>query len=77
LCASRKTLSLDVLAEVAGWSYDEKERFARETRQLLRVAPEATTALVWSRLRQAGWSENQLNEQVAVPSGGPSCEREA
>jgi hypothetical protein len=42
---------------------------ARES-HWLRAAPEATVALVRSRFRQAGWSANKRNEQLAVPSEG-------
>jgi WD40 repeat protein len=39
LCAAQEALSLDALAEVAAWSYDDKERFVREARQLLLEEP--------------------------------------
>jgi len=39
LCAAQEALSLDALAEVAAWSYDDKERFLREARQLLLEEP--------------------------------------
>jgi WD40 repeat protein len=39
LCAAQEALSLDVLAELAGWDYDDKERFARDARQLLLEEP--------------------------------------
>ena len=35
LCAAQEALSLDVLAELAGWSHDERERFVPSARQLL------------------------------------------
>jgi nucleoside phosphorylase len=35
----------------------------------LRAAPEATTALVWNRLRRSGWSANELDAQLRVPEG--------
>jgi hypothetical protein len=38
LCVAQEALSLDVLTELAGWSYDDKERFVREARQLLLAA---------------------------------------
>jgi len=41
LCAAREALSLDVLAEVAGWNYTDKLRFVREARQLLLEEPGA------------------------------------
>src|SRR6185436_6011055 len=39
LCAAREALSLDALAELAGWSYERAERFVREARQLLLEEP--------------------------------------
>jgi hypothetical protein len=44
LCAAQEALSLDVLAEIAGWAYDEKDRFAREARQLLLEEPASGTS---------------------------------
>ena len=35
LCAAQQALSPDVLAQLAGWSFEDKERFLSETRQLL------------------------------------------
>jgi WD40 repeat protein len=35
LCAAQEALSLDMLVEIIGWSYDEKQRFIRNARQLL------------------------------------------
>jgi WD40 repeat protein len=35
LCAAQESLSLDMLAEVTGWSYDDKQHFVRDARQLL------------------------------------------
>ena len=39
LCAAQEALSLDVLTELAGWSYDDKQRFVRDARQLLLEEP--------------------------------------
>jgi hypothetical protein len=39
LCAAQEALSLDALSEIAAWSYDDKERFVREARQLLLEEP--------------------------------------
>jgi WD40 repeat protein len=41
LCAAREALSLDVLCELTGWSYEAKERFVRDARQLLLEEPAA------------------------------------
>ena len=35
----------------------------------LRDAPEATAALVWNRLKRAGWSADDLDEQLRIPGG--------
>src|SRR6187402_710371 len=39
LCAAQEALSLDVLGELAGWSYDERERFVPGARELLLEEP--------------------------------------
>ena len=39
LCAAQEALSLDALAEVAAWGYDDKEQFVSEARQLLLEEP--------------------------------------
>lgn len=39
LCAAQEALSLDVLAELAEWSYDEREQFLPAARQLLLEEP--------------------------------------
>jgi WD40 repeat protein len=39
LCAAQEGLSLDVLTELAGWSYDDKQRFVRDARHLLLEEP--------------------------------------
>jgi WD40 repeat protein len=39
LCAAQEALSLDALEGLAGWSYDDRQRFVRDTRQLLREVP--------------------------------------
>jgi hypothetical protein len=33
----------------------------------LRAAPEATTAVLWNRLRRSGWNEHDLGSQLRVP----------
>jgi hypothetical protein len=49
------------------------DRFAELARALggeshwLRAAPEATTALVWNRVRRSGWSARELDAQLGVP----------
>src|SRR6185436_846880 len=41
---------------------------ARES-HWLRAAPEATAAQVWNRLRQLGWSVDELEQQLQLPVG--------
>ncbi|HEX7840280.1 MAG TPA: AAA family ATPase, partial [Kofleriaceae bacterium] len=65
LCAAREALSLDVLAEVAGWSYDEKERFAREARQLLLEEPAAWAGVEAYRPRH-DWVRELITERLGA-----------
>jgi mRNA-degrading endonuclease YafQ of YafQ-DinJ toxin-antitoxin module len=65
LCAAREALSLDVLAEVAGWSYDEKERFAREARQLLLEEPVAWAGIEAYRPRH-DWVRELIAERLGA-----------
>jgi WD40 repeat protein len=44
LCAAREALSVEVLAELAAWSYEDRERFVRDARQLLLEEPGAVEA---------------------------------
>ncbi|HEY0994279.1 MAG TPA: AAA family ATPase, partial [Kofleriaceae bacterium] len=39
LCAAREALSLELLAELAGWKHADKKRFVRDARQLLLEEP--------------------------------------
>ncbi len=39
LCAAQEALSLDAIAELAGWSYDDRQHFVRGARQLLLEEP--------------------------------------
>src|ERR1041384_7475288 len=41
---------------------------ARES-HWLRAAPEATAAQVWNRLRQLGWTADELDQQLQLPVG--------
>jgi hypothetical protein len=45
---------------------DLARALARES-HWLRVAPEATAAVLWNRLRRSGWSEHDLSEQLRIP----------
>ena len=51
LCAAQEALSLDVLTELAGWSYDERERFVPSGRQLLLEEPASWAGAVAYRPR--------------------------
>ena len=54
--------------EALGQKFDDLTRALARESHWLRAAPEATAALVWNRIRQSGWSSNELNEQFAVQS---------
>lgn len=69
LCAAQEALSLDVLAEIAGWSYDDKQRFARDARQLLLEEPAAWAGVEAYRLRH-DWVRELIAERL-----GPSALR--
>src|SRR5262249_34231828 len=47
---------------------DLARALARES-HWLRAAPEATTALVWNRLRRAGWTAEELDRELRVSDG--------
>ena len=65
LCVAREALSLDVLAETTGWSYDEKERFAREARQLLLEEPAAWAGVDAYRPRH-DWVRELIAERLGA-----------
>ncbi|HWO20792.1 MAG TPA: AAA family ATPase [Kofleriaceae bacterium] len=44
LCAAREALAVEVLTDLAGWSYDDRERFVRDARQLLLEEPGSAEA---------------------------------
>src|SRR6185503_1565570 len=45
LCAAQEALPLDILSELAGWRYDDKQRFMSEVRELLIEEPVAWAGL--------------------------------
>ncbi|TMQ18355.1 MAG: hypothetical protein E6J91_08105 [Deltaproteobacteria bacterium] len=51
LCAARDALSLDVLARLAGWRYEEKERFVRDALALLLEEPASWAGTIAYRPR--------------------------
>jgi len=65
LCAAQEALSLDVLAELAGWSYDEKDRFVRDARQLLLEEPASWAGVEAYRPRH-DWVRELIAERLGV-----------
>jgi WD40 repeat protein/nucleoside phosphorylase/tetratricopeptide (TPR) repeat protein len=55
--------------EVLGGRFVDLARAIGRESHLLREAPDATAALVWNRLRQSGWSEDDVDEQLHVSAG--------
>jgi WD40 repeat protein len=67
LCAAQEALSLDMLTELAGCSYDEKRRFVREARQLLLEEPASWAGVKAYRPRH-DWVRELIAEQLGVPT---------
>jgi hypothetical protein len=70
LCAAQEALSLDVIADLAGWGpddYEERERFVREARQLLLEEPASWAGALAYRPRH-DW----VRELMAERLGGAS-----
>ena len=65
LCAAQEALSLDVLAELAGWSYDERERFVPNARQLLLEEPASWAGAEAYRPRHE-WVRELMAERLGV-----------
>ncbi len=65
LCAAQKALPLDVLAELAGWGYEEKRRCLREARQLLLEEPAAWAGVDAYRPRH-DWVREFIAEQLGA-----------
>jgi WD40 repeat protein len=63
LCAAQEALSLDALAEVAAWSYHDKERFVPAARQLLLEEPAAWTGTKAYRPRH-DWVRELMAERL-------------
>ena len=49
--------------------FDDLARAIERESHWLRAAPEATAALLWNRLRQSGWSTDEIEQQVQLPAG--------
>ena len=63
LCAAQEALSLNMLAEVAGWSSDDKKRFLPEARQLLLEEPASWAGATAYRPRH-DWVRELMAEQL-------------
>jgi hypothetical protein len=63
LCAAQEALSLDALAEVAAWSYDDKKRFLPKARQLLLEEPASWAGARAYRPRH-DWVRELMVEQL-------------
>lgn len=66
LCAAQEALSLDVIAELAGWgpdAYEEQERFLREARQLLLEEPASWSGTVAYRPRH-DWVRQLMSHRI-------------
>ena len=48
---------------------DDLARALTRESHWLRHAPEATAALIWNRLRRAGWTADELDHQLRLPPG--------
>jgi hypothetical protein len=65
VCAAQEALSLDVLADLAGWSYDERERFVPSARQLLLEEPVSWAGAVAYRPRH-DWVRELMAERLGA-----------
>jgi hypothetical protein len=66
VCAAQEALSLDVIAELAGWGpdvYEARERFLREARQLLLEEPASWSGAVAYRPRH-DWVRELMAERL-------------
>jgi hypothetical protein len=66
LCAAQEALSLDVIADLAGWgtdSYEERERFVPEARQLLLEEPASWAGALAYRPRH-DWVREWMTEHL-------------
>jgi hypothetical protein len=70
LCAAREALSLEVIADLAGWGpddYEERKRFVPEARQLVLEEPEAWAGVKAYRPRH-DWVREFITEELGVPT---------
>jgi WD40 repeat protein len=65
LCAAQEALSLEVLADLAGWSYDEREQFLCSARQLLLEEPASWSGIEAYRPRH-DWIRELIAERLGA-----------
>jgi hypothetical protein len=65
LCAAQEALSLDMLGELAGWSYDERERFVPRARELLLEEPASWAGIEAYRPRH-DWVREIMAERLGA-----------
>ncbi len=65
LCAAQEALSLDVLGELAGWSYEERERFVPSARELLLEEPASWAGIEAYRPRH-DWVRELMVERLGA-----------
>ena len=65
LCAAREALSLDILAELAGWKYLHKKRFVRDARELLLEEPASWEGAVAYRPRH-DWMREVIADDLGA-----------
>jgi hypothetical protein len=65
LCAAQEALSLDVVTELCGWSYDDRQRFVRDARQLLLEEPASWAGAPAYRLRHE-WVRELIAERLGT-----------
>ncbi|HWO25377.1 MAG TPA: AAA family ATPase [Kofleriaceae bacterium] len=65
VCAAQEALSLDALTEVAGWSYEERERFVPSARQLLLEEPASWAGALAYRPRH-DWVRELMVERLGA-----------
>lgn len=65
LCAAQDGLSLDVLQELTGWSYEDREHFIRDARQLLLEEPASWAGIEAYRPRH-DWVRELVNERLGA-----------
>jgi hypothetical protein len=65
LCAAQEALSLDVIADLTGWSYDDKQHFVGGARQLLLEEPASWAGAVAYRPRH-DWVRELISQRLGA-----------